>query len=784
MSKGVILLKQWIIIMLFTMVTYKLHLIIKNNIYIYDFQIVLNTLIILGSIRFLDLFSIHTERRIRILNLDFKFFFAIILFNLIVVIKFGENVFSENFAIYAIRYPGYILLYSGIRSFFTPLKVFNNRMFVLIDEVYYVKDIHNNKLNFVRFDIFKGVKKELEILKRAGKVTIGGYILIVFADYKEIEFTQLVNRLFSSVILIIFVYLMSKIVLFVIKISFQKGALKLYLDNERADNMKKVKKGLDRYTIDDLYFYDFDPTAPVKLELDKEFLHEKKKSILLNGKWGVGKTTLIETYYSNEVYIDVMKYGSGQNNMAAIFKQLCKWYSVDNIIINIMNIWSNPELLKYIVLANTVLIGSLGVITDVLVKIITNESFQSIWNISNITIILVIANLIFLQLLPYLVFDNDPKSTKYRKLYLDHIVCSLNNKILILDNLDRIEYEQLIDMLEVVNYMNKLNVNILTLAEKDELINTLKTNNRYGELSKPKLESYLRKYFEDTINYISKSQYYTRETIKYCSVNNIRVSNWTQHKLFNLFACMPDEFEYRELNQFHNLIIKMHSRMTIDLLLLVFFDITLSANRIISDERLMPELYIGSSGILSGVKFGKILEQLITNECEANVYMYLNEVKNETPIENRERYIFDDELTYENVQFFRATSKPIDDILKVEKIYGEHNLRRNISCVLPGDYKFLNDEEEKILSLLKYGLKAYDIYQARDYFLEHQPSAVSCEYIISIGAKKIGDSKNIFRKLYYCIKRKMIDYQNEAVDYHKIWGQYMYDFYIERYDFD
>lgn len=102
--------------------------------------------------------------------------------------------------------------------------------------------------------------------------------------------------------------------------------------------------------------------------------------------------------------------------------------------------------------------------------------------------------------------------------------------------------------------------------------------------------------------------------------------------------------------------------------------------------------------------------------------------------------------------------------------------------MLPGDIEFLNKSESVILDVFKIGLFDMDENGIINMFSTMEPTNESLNFILTVGKEELKSKRKIYKilKYNYLLKSSKI----EDVDYNKIWGQFMYEFYFKIYELD
>lgn len=449
-----------------------------------------------------------------------------------------------------------------------------------------------------------------------------------------------------------------------------------------------------------------------------------------------------------------------------MFKEVNQWYNPKNFVINVLNVGSDPELFKSLVIANSFLLGFLTAISKILDRPSTLV-WDSIGTQELYILIIVVFNIIFLQLLPYILFDKDPESTRFRRLYLESIMLSLGSDILIIDNLDRIEYKQLHDFLEVINWLDNSNMKILILADINELVAIYKAGNHYSEYSDEKVKSYFRKYFNSTVDYLNKEDVYAQATIDFCRKNSIRTNKISYLKLVTLFKHLPENFEYRELEEYYDFILDHHELYSIDLIFLLYYDKNFNN---ISRFARIPRI----NDALDFDYFEEVISLILNDYSNSKrLSEYLELTKESMYIDSEYNYKDDIEANHclENTMYIREAVVALHGMNSIDIIC------KHADEKLPGNVSFLSDDETKLVNILslinKYVFDSYwvKLVQKENFLVSQESVSDNINYNFNNGEH----SKTISKKIILCFLTIPITQYKGNAKFEKVWGQFIYN---------
>ncbi len=238
--------------------------------------------------------------------------------------------------------------------------------------------------------------------------------------------------------------------------------------------------------------------------------NDHKGAVLLSGEWGSGKTYTIKKLLKKYEEVDLLEHGSGQNMFYAIYKRLSSNTQLVNTKINILNLLKYPELVYIIITLNLAWVPFIALF---------KEYFLSSQHLSLLIILVVVINLLIIQFIPEIIFSKDIHNNRFRRMYLDLIVSYSQNKVIVFENIDRLSFNEINHVLEIINYLNDKNVTVIVNADMDYLYNESKfsenkfqhTNSR--DDSKNYFELYMSRYFKDII-YIPNNVEYKIKCLK------------------------------------------------------------------------------------------------------------------------------------------------------------------------------------------------------------------------------------------------------------------------------
>lgn len=219
------------------------------------------------------------------------------------------------------------------------------------------------------------------------------------------------------------------------------------------------------------------------------YSNKSEGAVLVSGEWGLGKTRFIKERKLDKFEVDLLNYGSGQKIYYSIFKILPKKFGSLNMKINIKSLLKNPELVIILIIANLSLIPVIKFGHDI--QGLNNEPY----NLMRVFIVSVLWNYVGVMILPSLAFNKDIENNKFRDVYLDHIAIKSMDKIVVFENLDRLEWDKIFEVLELINYLVAQDVKVVVAADKEYLEHKfpkLSSDDKYTKL-------YLNRYFKETI---------------------------------------------------------------------------------------------------------------------------------------------------------------------------------------------------------------------------------------------------------------------------------------------
>ncbi|WOO87194.1 P-loop NTPase fold protein [Mollicutes bacterium LVI A0039] len=245
------------------------------------------------------------------------------------------------------------------------------------------------------------------------------------------------------------------------------------------------------------------------------FDNDQQGAILLSGPWGSGKTHTINKLFKCYEEVDLLKYGSGQNMFYAIYKSLSKKADSTKLKFNILNLVKNPELVYIIITLNLAWVPFVALFKEYFVsngQIITEHMHLLIG-------VIIIINILIIQYLPEINFSKDIQNNRFRKMYLDLIIQYSKKKIVVFENIDRLNFDEVNNVLEIINHLNEHGVKVIVTADIEYLKDESKFNenkfnrNLDSEMRRNYFEQYLSRYFKDVI-YIPNNIPYKVEVLK------------------------------------------------------------------------------------------------------------------------------------------------------------------------------------------------------------------------------------------------------------------------------
>lgn len=269
------------------------------------------------------------------------------------------------------------------------------------------------------------------------------------------------------------------------------------------------------------------------------------RAILLHGQWGSGKTYYLHKLLnSNFKEVDLLKFGSGENKFYATFKALTSPYKIDNIKINLINLVSDPSLIKVIIITNVTFIPLLLLLKDVLLTGPTDQvnSYSLLFKL------VFLLNLIAVAFLPYITMEKDVNSNKHRKLYLDLICnsCSYTD-IVVFENLDRLDWNEINDVLEVINHLNERQKNVVVPADLDYIKFESKFYVKGDESSKKYQSLYFNRYFKEVIKIPSEAEAKCTKMKSMFKEKNEFIAKYEWHYIKEIIEKHAPKIDAREL---------------------------------------------------------------------------------------------------------------------------------------------------------------------------------------------------------------------------------------------
>lgn len=280
-----------------------------------------------------------------------------------------------------------------------------------------------------------------------------------------------------------------------------------------------------------------------KLLLASVFNNRSNKATLLSGQWGVGKSYLVKTVFESYVEVDMLKYGSGQNIFYSFYQTIVKPSNYKNLRVNLRTLVRNPDLLVTVSAMNLALITFINFCMEIfaLKPIVEN-------NISVIYSIIILFNFFLLQVLPFIVFSKDLQSNRFRNLYLSLIVNNLKNEILVIENLDRLNENEVNSVLEIVNYLNEEGIKIIVTADIDYL-RDIKEFSYIGNNEFYKT-NYLNRYFKEVIVIPTTPATKRNTLLQILNEQNIFVAKYESWLILFILKLYPNKCNIRELEHF------------------------------------------------------------------------------------------------------------------------------------------------------------------------------------------------------------------------------------------
>lgn len=268
---------------------------------------------------------------------------------------------------------------------------------------------------------------------------------------------------------------------------------------------------------------------------------------------------------------------------------------------------------------------------------------------------------------------------------------------------------------------------------------------------------------------MSQGEVYAQATIDFCRRNNIRATKLTYLKLCELLSIVPEDFEFRELEQYHELILDYYEFFTLDVILLIYFDMHFNKKRRINKIVRVQSVEEKQNFIIN---LEPIFNDFVEDKDQQAIERYLSLTYDSMAC--NDVYIFADDYNskyrFENVAFLIGQTSST-------KKYGISLDLVNNNLSLPGDNDFLNKDEEKIRALFIIYNK-YVFHSRLNTEIKQEVFLLSRDTIVEeleFFTENSINNKNVIQKFLSKQIIYMLKSYNGDINYEKVWGQFVYD---------
>lgn len=345
---------------------------------------------------------------------------------------------------------------------------------------------------------------------------------------------------------------------------------------------KKFKKRSFRTDIENFQLYNNKNTmrdiAKNKLDENQQQLitavydNISNGAVLVSGPWGSGKTYLVENTLNHGKEIDLLKFGSGQNMFYAMFRAITSPFRSINLKLNLKNLVDNPELIYILILINLTFIPVLSIIKE---PYLYNNNILIVENIKLVMIMILFLNLIALQVLPYIVFSRDINNNRFRQMYLELMKSQISDEVLVIENLDRLEWEEINEVLEIVNYL--ADKKIVVTADLNYLVMKYENYTGATDENTVRLENYFSRYFKDTINIPLSIEFKIDALKQIARQNKMFIAPYE----YDIIRSIINQYNYINIRELEDFVFKYTNKPVINQ---VSYELFLFANNVLEDE--------------------------------------------------------------------------------------------------------------------------------------------------------------------------------------------------------
>ncbi len=513
--------------------------------------------------------------------------------------------------------------------------------------------------------------------------------------YKKNPVVQFVTDvLYISMILIIVIFAFFDLNEYYIIISVIALALSILLykliincciyvpDIESNDDIHTVSKFLKKQCKADFEEYE----KKLLFAIDE---NGQSEATLLSGVWGSGKTTLIEKLLDDKITIDLLKEGIDVNLYLSVLKSLTKQWSSINFKANLIQLFSNFDLMSVIIVYNLAFLPLIAIFSDLFI----NEGVLNVENLMYLVIGFAILNYLLIQLLPFIVFSKDVNSNRFRKLYLDLISISSYKKIIVFENLDRMTWGDINGVLEIINVLNETQCTVIVAADK-EYLETMSIYNETNETKSAEYsKKYLYRYFKEIVEIPTDSKVKVNKLKQVTKKKYIFVAEYEWSIIEEIINNSKVPIQIRELEYFATI---YKSNIIEKQFCYSFYEYVNSKFGFPNDEKYKWEM------VLKTYEIAKYPKQTISNLnlslLFSNEYLYAD-------IGVKEKYKFDPEdkkIMYYEVdkvekKVYKRIRKAIDEVDKPLFNYASFSMINSsfLSYAFSSDYKELAKQLER-----------------------------------------------------------------------------------------
>ncbi len=283
--------------------------------------------------------------------------------------------------------------------------------------------------------------------------------------------------------------------------------------------------------------------------------NESQGAVLVSGPWGSGKTFLVQNTIPINKEIDLLKFGSGQNMFYAMFRALTKPFGSINLKLNILNFLKNPELIYILIGLNLAYVPVLALIKQ---PYLIDDQGVNQPHLALIILTVGVLNLVILQILPYIVFSRDISNNRFRKMYLDLMTSQVENEVLVIENLDRLEWVEINEVLEILNYLKDNGKKVVVTADFEYL--KFKYKQHLNKEGKDYVGSYFNRYFKDAIYIPLSTQYKLKTLLEFAKRERVFIAPYEHRLILNIL----EQYSNTTIREIERFIEKYKSRIVIN----------------------------------------------------------------------------------------------------------------------------------------------------------------------------------------------------------------------------